>query len=252
MGPGATLQRFEVRLPETPRHGYGLRLRVDGDGSAGDCTASAAVEALAGWWESPRHAAITDYADDDATRRATRALAHWHVTVVQHYDWMWRHYRYRPPRHAGDFVDTLGRRVSHDAVRAAIEAGHDIGIASLAYGSVYGAEAEYVDRHPDERLFDETGKPLSLGGVFFINDLRPGSPWRRRLLQEYVRAVTDFAFDGIHMDTYGPPHAAFAADGEAIDFAATLPWTHRGGGRAADGDPRPTRASCSIAWKASP
>ena len=102
----------------------------------------------------------------DATRRATLALAHWHVTVVQHYDWMWRHYRYRPPVTPVTSSTHWVGRVSHDAVRAAIEAGHHIGIASLAYGSVYGAEAEYVDRHPDERVFDETGKPLSLGGVF--------------------------------------------------------------------------------------
>ena len=151
------------------------------------------------------------------------ALRDWHVTVVQLYDWMYRHYQYTPPSGASTFLDALGRRVSHHAVRAGIAAGHDAGVASLAYGSVYGAEREYVDAHPDERVFDEAGTPLSLGEVFYINDLRPGGPWRTRLLAEYARTVRGFDVDGIHMDTYGPPHRAVAHDGEPIDFAKLYP-----------------------------
>jgi dextranase len=145
------------------------------------------------------------------------------VTVAQAYDWMWRHYRYRPLGGARSFTDTLGRHVSHDALRAAIRAGRATGIATLAYGSVYGAEREYIDRHPDERVFDDQGQPLSLGGTFFINDLRPGRPWRARLLREYERACRAFRFDGIHMDSYGPPYEARAADGARVDFRALYP-----------------------------
>jgi dextranase len=188
---------------------------------------SSAVEALQDWWESPRHAALTTFASPDATAAAVRALRDWHVTVVQDYDWMYRHYRYTPPRAErlpGDaFVDSLGRRVSHAAVRAGVRAGHSVGIATLAYGSVYGAEREYVDRHPDERVFDETGEPISLGGTFFINDIRPNRPWRRRLLAAYGNAIRRFGFDGVHMDTYGPPHRAIAADGTRLEFADLYP-----------------------------
>jgi dextranase len=144
------------------------------------------------------------------------------VTVVQDYDWMYRHYRYEPPTGTA-FVDPLRRRVSQAAVRAGVRAAHRAGIATLAYGSVYGAEREYVDEHPNERVFDESGAALSLGGMFYINDLRPDRPWRRRLLAEYRSACRRFGFDGIHMDTYGPPHSAVAADGEPIDFAALYP-----------------------------
>jgi dextranase len=214
-------------LPADARRGYGLRLTVvDGRGKV-LAAADEAVEALDGWWESPRHAALTRFYGPAETAAAVRALAAWHVTVVQDYDWMYRHYRYTPPereRLAGDaFVDALGRRVSHAAVRAGVQAGHRVGIATLAYGSVYGAEREYVDRHPDERVFDEAGAPISLGETFFINDIRPGRPWRRRLLAEYAAAVRRFGFDGVHMDTYGPPHHAVAADGQPVDFAALYP-----------------------------
>ena len=209
-----------LTLPVTPRHGYGVVITLSWPG--GRTSATSAVEALDGWWQSPRHAAVTDFGSPRRTARSVAELLDWHVTIAQDYDWMYRHYRYLPPTDDA-FVDALGRRVLPAAVRAGVRAGHRVGIATLAYGSVYGAEREYVDRHPDERVFDERGVPISLGETFYINDLRPGRPWRTRLLAEYRRACRRFGFDGIHMDTYGPPHAARAADGGLIDFAALYP-----------------------------
>jgi dextranase len=233
---GRSRRRVKIALPGDARRGYGLRLTIVGPDGAALAAADAAVEALDGWWLSPRHAAITRFASPAATAAAVRALRDWHVTVVQDYDWMYRHYRYSPPprdRLPGEaFVDTLGRRVSQAAVRAGIRAGHDVGIATLAYGSVYGAEREYVDGHPDERVFDETGQPISLGETFYINDLRPDRPWRRRLLAQYGAAVRRFGFDGVHMDTYGPPHRAFSAEGQPIDFAELYPELIADGARA--------------------
>lgn len=217
--PGTSERTLAIALPEARRRGYGLRLELSWPG--GRTAATTAVEALDGWWESPRHAAVTEFRSPDRTAAAVRDLRDWHVTVVQLYDWMYRHYRYSPPT-GTTFTDILGRMVSHDAVRAGIRAGHRAGIASLAYGSIYGAEREHVDRHPDERVFDATGQPLSLGETFFINDPRPG-PWRRRLLREYARAVRRFDVDGIHMDTYGPPNEAVGADGAPIKFDEVYP-----------------------------
>lgn len=208
-----------VRLPGSARHGYGLRLELAWPG--GRAAATTSVEALDGWWQSPRHAAVTHFQVPARTAAAVEGLRDWHVTVVQLYDWMYRHYRYEPP-HGSSFTDTLGRLVSHEAVRAGVQAGHRAGIASLAYGSIYGAEREYVDAHPDERVFDADGLPLSLGETFYITDPRPG-PWRRRLLAEYARAMRRFAVDGIHMDTYGPPYQGIGADGRVISFADAYP-----------------------------
>jgi dextranase len=218
---GSSRRTIPIRLPDAPRHGYGLRLRLIWPG--GSAVAGEAVEALDGWWQSPRHAAVTRFTGVPAAARDAGALRDWHVTVGQAYDWMWRHYRYRPPGGRRTFRDALGRRVSHDAVLTAVREAHRASVAVLAYGSVYGSEAEYVAAHPDERVFDTAGQPLSLGGTFFINDLRPGRPWRQRLLREYAGACRSFGFDGVHMDTYGPPHEAVAADGEPIRFADLYP-----------------------------
>lgn len=218
---GRSSRRLRVALPLARRHGYGLALTVhDAAGRTG--RALSAVEALEGWWESPRHAVLVDFEEGAPIAERVAAFADWHVTVAQFYDWMWRHYRYEPPA-GNSFMETLGGRVSQKVVRAGVAACHAAGIAALAYGSVYGAEREYVDQHPDERLFDDEGRPLSLGETFFITDLRPGSPWRRRLLDEYQRACSRFGFDGIHMDTYGQPHEGFAADGTRVRFAEVYP-----------------------------
>lgn len=226
LGPGESIRRMSLAIPGRPRRGYGLQLRL-GPANRPPVVADAAVEALDGWWESPRHAALTAFTDPGRTAAAVTALRDWHVTVIQAYDWMYRHYRYLPPRAKGQrvqtFTDTLGRTVSLAAVRAGIRAGHRAGIATLAYGSIYGAEREHVDRHPDDRVFDATGTALSLGETFFINDIRPGRSWRTRLLRQYATALRVLGFDGIHMDTYGRPHHAVGADGGAIDFAALAP-----------------------------
>jgi dextranase len=217
---GTTSRRVRLRLPTDGPRGYGIRATLDtGRASA---RARTVIEAIDGWWEAPRHAAITDHRDPDRSAAAIRALREWHVTVVQLYDWMYRHYRYRSPG-GRPFADALGQPVTPRAVTATVHSGHAVGIASLAYGSVYGAEREYIDAHPDQRVFDVDGRPLSLGGVFYITDLRPGTAWRRRLLREYAGAIRRLGADGIHMDTYGPPHTAIAADGEPIDFAAIYP-----------------------------
>ena len=240
---GETALRVPVTLPSAGRRGYAFRARLIVDGASGSWR-TVVLEAIAGWWEAPRHLALTDSADAADAAGQVAGARQWHVTVTQAYDWMYRHYRYGAPEEP--FTDPLGRRVSHDAVRALVREGRRAGIATLAYGSVYGAEPEYVARHPDERVFDEAGEPLSLGGAFYINDIRPGSPWRERLLREYERACRRFGFDGIHMDTYGPPHEAIGADGERLLFADLYPGLIAEGARrvAATGHDRRVLFNC--------
>ena len=215
--PGRSVRQFRLPVPELGRHGYGLRLQLERGRQS--VQAHSAFEALDGWWESPRHAALTQFNRTSRIEPAVARLRRWHVNVAQFYDWMYRHYCYLPPDGRTTFTDTLGRVVSHQVVRDLVQECRRNGIASLAYGSVYGAEAEYVERHSDELLYDAAGGPLSLGGTFFITDLRPQMPWRRRLIGEYVRACRRFDFDGVHMDQYGEPHVGVAADGSRVELA---------------------------------
>lgn len=216
LDPGRSRRRLRVRLPSLAARGYSARLAVRSLGGELLVSAEAPIEALDGWWQSPRHACLTEFAPGYDPRPAVRRLADWNVNVVQFYDWMYRHYRYRPPRGSA-FTDALGRAVSHAVVRAAIKVCHEAGIATLAYGSVYGAEREYAERHP-EQLVMRRGRAVSLGDTFFITDLRRQSAWRQRLLDEYEVACRDFGFDGVHMDQYGRQYRGRAADGSRLDF----------------------------------
>jgi hypothetical protein len=140
----------DVSLPSAVRHGYGLRLRA----SAGGRTAllTSAVEAIDGWWQSPRHAALTEFRDPAASAAAVRDLVGWHVTVAQHYDWMWRHYRYRPRGQA--FVDALGRNLAGLSVPPSMRA---TTCASCSLRLGLRTEPEYVQQ-PTARVRRDGGR----------------------------------------------------------------------------------------------
>ena len=108
-------------------------------------------------------------------------------------------------------------------MRAAISAVQARGGAALAYGAVYGAEPEYADRHPEQRLYDEQGKPISLAELFYIMNISEGSPWVELIVAEFAETVRTLAFDGIHLDQYGFPKTAFSSAGEPVDLSHDFP-----------------------------
>ncbi len=196
---GSTSSKFRWRPgPETatactrPSSTYESGKTLDTDYTAVDFHES--------WFDAPRYAFLSEFgAGEDYEERANELLRR-HVTAVQFYDWMYRHYQLLPP--SADYTDILGRSISLASVESAIAAAHSRGMAAIAYGSVYGAEAEYALDRPEELLYDQTGTPISLGGIFYLQDVRPG-PWRDRILGEYENVVRRLAFDGIHADQYG-------------------------------------------------
>lgn len=92
----------------------------------------------------------------------------------------------------------------------------------MACASVYGAEMSLAQAHPDWLLYDGTGRPMSLGNVFFIQDLSPDCGWRRQLLTAYQQAL-DLGFAGLQCDTYGSPRAGLTHDGRGVSLGAALP-----------------------------
>jgi dextranase len=146
-----------------------------------------------------------------------RELAKFHITVVQFYDWMYRHYRFLPPEDG--FADAMGRRLSLATVKRRVAECRRAGMAALAYGAVYGAEPEFVESRPDWVLRDASGKELSLIDLFYITDIRPGAQWREHILGEFEAAVAEAGFDGIHMDQYGFPKWSYDAGGNPVSLA---------------------------------
>ncbi|HEU5348278.1 MAG TPA: glycoside hydrolase family 66 protein [Ktedonobacterales bacterium] len=217
--PGHAQLTVPLELPTTPFRGYGITVTLHNADGEIVATRSTAVDVLESWAQAPRYGFLADFAPDitDDENRVT-SLTRYHLNVAQFYDWMWRHYELMPPEDV--FTDAMGRRLSLATTRARIAACHHQGIAAIGYAAVYGAEAEYADNHPDERIYDANGKPYDLGGVFYIMNIHRGNPWLQCILNTMANAVRDVPFDGLHLDQYGMPmEAAFDANGKPIDIA---------------------------------
>jgi dextranase len=216
-------QVIEVPLSAPAGTGFGLHATLVKKGTDETVdSAYSAVDFQNTWADAPRYAFLSQFGPEDEYEERADQLLQRHVTSVQFYDWMYRHYRLLPP--SDDFTDVLGRRLSLTSVRSAISAVHNRGMAAIAYGSVYGAEAEYALEHPEELLYDESGKPITLADVFYLQDVRPG-PWRDRILAEYRDAIRQLGFDGIHADQYGTETSgatAYDHKGHVVDLGPAL------------------------------
>ncbi|MGD2052331.1 MAG: glycoside hydrolase family 66 protein [Acidimicrobiia bacterium] len=223
-GSGNAVATFPLPAgPDGVVNGYAVEVATD-DGSA---RATTAFDIAAHWSMAPRYGFFSDFdppeTDEESQRRADDLLK-LHVNVVQFYDWMASHHTFAAPQ--PEFVDPLGRSLSHRVVRRKIALAHARGMAALAYGALYGAEEAFSSAHPDWLLYDGAGHPLVLADLFYLQDFSRASGWRAWILDQYAIAVDEFGFDGIHIDQYGTPKAARSrASGtwREVDVAAEFP-----------------------------
>lgn len=186
--------------------------------------ASTAFDVTHHWSVAPRYGFLADFGPhltpaDDAQR--LEAMLRLHLNVVQFYDWMYTHHTYLPPEEI--FTDPLGRTVDFGAVRRRIELCRQLGMAPIAYGSVYGGEWDLMEGHPDWLLYDGTGQPMLLAGTpFHIQDVSPECGWRAHLMGEYQQAL-DLGFAGLHCDTYGSPRRGLDSQGREVRLDRVLP-----------------------------
>ena len=212
-------QIISFPLPHTPGQGYGVEVDLLDASGAVRAKWRTAVDVQTSWMAVPRYGFLAEFRPGEQyDERADQLLAR-HITVVQFYDWMYRHYQYLPPTDV--FTDVLGRTLALSSTRHALAAIQARGMAGMAYGSVYGAEPEYALAHPDELLYDAAGKPESLADLFYLQDVRPGL-WRDRVLGQYQIAILDVGFDGIHADQYGDMGPAFGREGRPVEMATAL------------------------------
>ena len=99
------------------------------------------------------------------------------------------------------YTDMMGRVVDRGAVRAKIEACRHYGMH---------------EAHPEQGLYTSAGDPLVFIDTFYLMNIEQSCPWHRHIISEYVKAMREVGFDGIHMDTYGFPKTAFTRVGELL------------------------------------
>lgn len=226
-GGGAVV--VPIHLPPLEPHpersrGYAVELSTEQDPSV---RATTAFDVAAHWAAAPRYGFFSDFGpEEDAADSARRAesMLKLHLNVVQFYDWMASHHTFLAA--SDEFVDPLGRRISHAVVRRKVEVAHERGMAALAYGALYGAEEAFSLARPDWLLYDGGGRPLHLADLFYLQDFTEASPWREWILDQYSQAMLTQGFDGIHIDQYGFPKRALSRATGAwreVDVGASFP-----------------------------
>ena len=170
----------------------------------------------------PRYGFVTDFRPGrQVTPEVIDSMRAFHLTHVQFYDWMYRHAELLPP--TDEFTDTLGRTLSLQVVRDFVAAVHDAGARALAYAAVYAAGKDHAAAHPEQLVVHHDGTPWMLGDFLWNTDLRPGSAWSSHMVEQMGSAVDAVGFDGLHLDQYGDPKIAVAADGGLVDYTAAFP-----------------------------
>lgn len=215
----AAQQTLTFPLPSAPGRGYGVEVElVDAAGTVRQRRRTA-LDVQASWVAAPRYGFLSQFAPGEQYDARADQMLERHISVVQFYDWMYRHYQYLPPTDV--FTDILGRTLALSSTKYALAAVQARGMAGMAYGSVYGAEPDYALAHPDELLYDSAGNPESLANLFYLQDVRPG-PWRDHILGQYQDAIRELGFNGIHADQYGDMGPAFDHTGRPVDMASAL------------------------------
>ncbi|AHV95998.1 glycoside hydrolase family 66 protein [Paenibacillus sabinae] len=165
----------------------------------------------------------------------------YYLNGYQFYDWMWRHdvsvyskmdasgkplkdkdgnFITEPVNADSSYTDLLGRLLFPLTVKQSVSAAQKYGSAAMAYEMNYAAREHYEDFgvKPEWGLYNKTSvaprTPEKDQVGFYFDGVKPnptalylqdpGNPeWRSYITKQYVRAVNDFGFDGIHLDQWG-------------------------------------------------
>lgn len=203
------------------RGGFGVQAElVDSSGKTLDDMWTA-FDILKEWTIFPRYGFLTDFTPERHDLKETIAtMARYHINGIQFYDWQYRHECLIPPQER--YEDPLGRELSEDTVRECIDLGHTYGMQSMPYIAIYAASLPFWEGHPTWALFDENGNPHQFEGFLGLMDPSPGSPWMGHLEKECDRILSEYPFDGIHIDQYGEPKEGYDAYGRRVDLPSAF------------------------------
>lgn len=204
--------------------GYGVEAWIEGGPGDGSdpilgCTESA-FDVAADWTSQPRYGFYSEFSrwDEEAERAAIAKMSRLHINGVQFYDWQYRHDTLVPP--AEGFVDSLGRPLLASTIEKKIALTRERGMAPMAYTAIYAASPGFHARHPEWGLYTWDGKPIDFGdGYLYLMDPTRGAGWDAHLIEEFKRVLRRFDFQGIHVDQYGYPKAAYNRSGGTVFVA---------------------------------
>jgi dextranase len=205
-----TIGNTKVTLGEFPLGGYQV--------SIGDFYT--AFDVLEKTSDSPRYGFISDFKDKNY-HDGILQMNKYHLNLIQYYDWMYRHHELVP--RDDFFVDPMNRTVEKAIITGKIDETHKFGMKAIAYGAIYGAEKEYYEEHSDEIMKDNLGRDIIFIDIIGMMDISQNTKWRKHIIKEFRRTITEMNFDGIHLDQYGFPKYAKSTVNPLIDLSKEIP-----------------------------
>ncbi|MBQ0036656.1 MAG: hypothetical protein KBT35_07040 [Firmicutes bacterium] len=202
----------EISLGYLGEGGYGIIAKTED----GECSCAFDVQDTNHIF---RYGFLSDFSSDDKDNSDVLYLAKHHVNAIQFYDWSYRHHKLVSD--AIEYTDMMGKNNNLLTIKNKIDEAHKRGMFALGYGAVYAAAKDYADAHPEYRLYGSENKPIMFIDVFAIMNLNSG--WLNHIISQYVDAVKNVGFDGIHMDTYGFPKTALDYQGNTIHLENDFP-----------------------------
>lgn len=225
--PGETVSdvtEFRWVIPECFRFsGFGIDLLLLQANAVVE-VASTSFDVVTHWSQAPRYGFLATFHPEKSKEEMDAKLsvmAEFRLTIVQFYDWMYRHHQLLPD--VNPFFDIFNRPLCLETVSEQIALCKQHGMKPLAYGAMYGAEKDFVVEHPDW-----VAAPRNMQGRNSMLDEHPeyiqvmniasDCGWRSHIVNEYRKAITTMGFAGIHVDQYGFPKTYFSIVGEEPVF----------------------------------
>ena len=210
--------------------GYLLKVSVlDGNSNILDA-GSSAVDISSDWRRFPRYGYMAQYWYQLDAGNFTWQLKNYHINGLQFYDWAWKHHV--PYNGGSTWKDIANRDIYRNTLTNLITAAHTYNMVAMAYDD-WGAAY-------DDCLTDGSGVTLSMGRfsaapassgnqlawvmpsgwatpqLRLMNNRDPG--WQSYIYGRMQQAITNFGFDGWHMDNLVWDHVVYDYNGNQFNL----------------------------------
>lgn len=209
--------KFQIQwvIPATGFQGLGLDINYISYGRVLDYYYTG-FDIVEEWSQAPRYGFLATFEPEKDFKEIDQRLKimnNFHLNMIQFYDWMYRHHQLIPETE--EFKDIFDRPLSIRVVKKQIDGCREQGMLPVAYGAIYGAEEDFVRKHPDwiaatrnrngkNRLLDEHPNYIQ------IMNIAEDCPWRVHIVNEFAQAIEGVGFAGIHLDQYGFPKSYYS------------------------------------------
>ncbi len=163
---------------------------------------------------------LSDF-DTPSNGKEIESLSRLHINTVQFYDWMYRHDDLISKEE--NYSDPLGRNIDLNVIKDKIERCRDAGMRAFAYGAIYAATEKIYEEHPNWCLYTIDNKPLMFANWLYYMNISNSNGWSDYITKEFVKAIKELGFEGIHMDTYGFPKTGCDYNGNVVYLEDEIP-----------------------------